>query len=85
MSVLNRLRFLRSSGSRKIARVPTIIIYAPALMASGYDLGTGAIEALEMPGYHWVIGVAWPLHHPDLLPARFDNLIAAFVERSTDA
>lgn len=57
---------------------------APGLMASAYDMETGAIEALEMPGYHWVIGVTWPLHHPELLPARFDNLIAAFVERSAD-
>lgn len=56
---------------------------APGLMASAYDMGTGAIEALEMPGYHWVIGVTWPLHHPELLPARFDNLLAAFAERST--
>ncbi|MDA1257164.1 MAG: gamma-glutamyl-gamma-aminobutyrate hydrolase family protein [Chloroflexi bacterium] len=55
---------------------------APALMASAYDMETGAIEALEMPGYHWVIGVTWPLHRPELLPAGFDNLIAAFLERS---
>ena len=58
---------------------------APGLMASAYDIETGAIEALEMPGYHWVIGVAWPLHHLDLLPTRFDNIVAAFIERSTDA
>ena len=57
---------------------------APCLMASAYDLETGAIEALEMPGYHWVIGVTWPLHHLELLPARFDHLLAAFVERSSD-
>ncbi|HCV28091.1 MAG TPA: gamma-glutamyl-gamma-aminobutyrate hydrolase family protein [Dehalococcoidia bacterium] len=57
---------------------------APGLMASAYDMGTGAIEALEMPGYHWVIGVVWPLHRPDLLPSRFDNLVAAFVERSLE-
>ena len=42
------------------------------------------VEALEMPGYHWVIGVTWPLHHLELLPARFDHLLAAFVERSSD-
>ncbi len=58
---------------------------APGLMASAYDIGTGAIEALEMPGYHWIIGVVWPLHKPDLLPSRFDNIVAAFVERSTEA
>ena len=56
---------------------------APGMMASAYDMGTGAIEALEMPGYHWVIGVTWPLHRPELLPTRFDNLLAAFAERST--
>jgi hypothetical protein len=58
---------------------------ASALMASAYDIETGAIEAIEMPGYHWIIGVAWPLHHLDLLPARFDNIVASFIERSTDA
>lgn len=57
---------------------------APGLMASAYDIETGAIEALEMPGYHWVIGVTWPLNRPELLPARFDNLLAAFVERSAN-
>ena len=56
---------------------------APGLMASAYDMETGAIEALEMPGYHWVIGVTWPLHRPELLPAGFDNIVAAFMERST--
>ena len=58
---------------------------ASVLMASAYDIETGAIEAIEMPGYHWIIGVAWPLHHLDLLPARFDNILASFVERSIDA
>jgi|TARA_B110000116_G_scaffold161124_1_gene139372 gamma-glutamyl-gamma-aminobutyrate hydrolase PuuD len=58
---------------------------ASGLMASAYDIETGAIEAIEMPGYHWIIGVAWPLHRLDLLPARFDNIVASFVERSTDA
>jgi len=56
---------------------------SPELMASAYDIGTGAIEALEKPGYHWVIGVVWPLHTPDVLPTRFDNIVVAFVERST--
>jgi gamma-glutamyl-gamma-aminobutyrate hydrolase PuuD len=56
---------------------------APTLMASAYDMGTGAIEAIELPGYHWVIGVTWPLNKPDLLPDRFDNILVAFVERST--
>jgi len=58
---------------------------ASVLMASAYDIETGAIEAIEMPGYHWIIGVAWPLHHLDLLPARFDNILTSFVERSIDA
>jgi gamma-glutamyl-gamma-aminobutyrate hydrolase PuuD len=57
---------------------------APGLMASAYDIGTGAIEAIEMPGYHWIIGVVWPLHRPELLPSRFDNILAAFAERSTE-
>lgn len=56
---------------------------APSLMASAYDMGTGAIEAVELPGYHWIIGVVWPLNQPELLPDRFDNILAAFVERST--
>lgn len=57
---------------------------APSLMASAYDMGTGAIEAIELPGYHWVIGVVWPLNRAELLPDRFDNILAAFVERSVE-
>lgn len=57
---------------------------SPSLMASAYDMGTGAIEAIELPGNHWVMGVIWPLNRIDLLPDRFDNIMAAFVERSTE-
>jgi putative glutamine amidotransferase len=57
---------------------------APGLFATAYSVHDGVIEALEQPGRHWVIGLQWRAHVPDELPARFDNLLAALVERSGD-
>ncbi len=40
------------------------------------------IEAVELPGRNWVIGVQWRAHLPDELPSGFDNVLMAFVERA---
>ncbi len=54
---------------------------AARLMASAYALD-GVIEAVEVPGRHWVIGVQWPAHRPAALPRGFDSVLLAFMERS---
>ena len=40
-------------------------------------------QAIEKPGHNWVIGVQWPLCELADLPSGFDNLLIAFIERST--
>ncbi|MDG0870293.1 gamma-glutamyl-gamma-aminobutyrate hydrolase family protein [Candidatus Lucifugimonas marina] len=40
------------------------------------------VEAIEMPGREWLIGVQWPAHMPDRTPKGFDSLLLALVERS---
>ena len=40
------------------------------------------VEAIEMPGREWLIGVQWPAHLPDITPKGFDSLLLALVERS---
>ena len=40
-------------------------------------------QAIEKPGHNWVIGVQWPLCELSDLPSGFDNLLIAFIERST--
>ena len=40
------------------------------------------VEAIEMPGREWLIGVQWPAHLPDSTPKGFDSLLLALVERS---
>lgn len=40
-------------------------------------------QAIEKPGHNWVIGVQWPLCELSDVPSGFDNLLIAFIERST--
>ncbi|MEE8046994.1 MAG: gamma-glutamyl-gamma-aminobutyrate hydrolase family protein [Dehalococcoidia bacterium] len=40
------------------------------------------VEAIEMPGREWLIGVQWPAHLTDRTPKGFDSLLLALVERS---
>jgi gamma-glutamyl-gamma-aminobutyrate hydrolase PuuD len=40
------------------------------------------VEAIEMPGREWLIGVQWPAHLPGSTPKGFDSLLLALVERS---
>ena len=54
---------------------------APALLASAFA-DDRVIEAIELPGRHWVVGVQWRAHLIDELPGGFDSLLLAFVERA---
>ena len=54
---------------------------APELLASAFAEDR-VVEAVELPGRNWVIGVQWPAHLVDELPSGFDNVLQAFVERS---
>ena len=54
---------------------------APDLLASAFAEDR-VVEAVELPGRNWVIGVQWPAHLADELPSGFDNVLLAFVERS---
>ena len=54
---------------------------APDLLASAFAEDR-TVEAVELPGRNWVIGVQWPAHLVDELPSGFDNVLQAFVERS---
>ncbi|MBT4125922.1 MAG: C26 family cysteine hydrolase domain-containing family [Chloroflexi bacterium] len=40
------------------------------------------VEAIEMPGREWLIGVQWPAHLHERTPKGFDSLLLALVERS---
>ncbi len=40
------------------------------------------VEAIEMPGREWLIGVQWPAHRFESTPRGFDSLLLALVERS---
>ena len=54
---------------------------APELLASAIAEDR-VVEAVELPGRNWVVGVQWPAHLADELPSGFDNVLLAFVERS---
>ena len=54
---------------------------APALLASAFAEDR-VVEAVELPGRQWVIGVQWPAHLADELPSGFDNVLLAFIERA---
>ena len=51
------------------------------LMATGYSLEDGLVEALESPNHSWVIGFQCHPERQDEVPRSFSNLFAAFVER----
>ena len=54
---------------------------APELLASAIAEDR-VIEAVELPGRNWVIGVQWSAHLAGELPSGFDNVLLAFVERA---
>ena len=54
---------------------------APDLLASAFAEDR-VIEAVELPGRHWVVGVQWRAHLIHELPSGFDSLLLAFVERA---
>ena len=54
---------------------------SPDLMATGYSLEDGLVEALESPNHSWVIGFQCHPERQDEVPRSFSNLFAAFVER----
>ena len=54
---------------------------APDLLASAFSEDR-VIEAVELPGRNWVIGVQWSAHLADELPSGFYNVLIAFVERA---
>lgn len=53
---------------------------APGLMASAIG-DDRVIEAFEMPGHHWVLGVQWDVFRAKRLPRGFDAVWLAFMER----
>ncbi len=59
----------------------TEVRLAPDLLASAIAEDR-VIEAVELPGRNWVIGVQWSAHLADELPSGFDNVLLAFVERA---
>lgn len=57
---------------------------APGLMASAMA-DDRIVEAFEMPGHRWVIGVQWDVFSAKRLPRGFDGIWLAFLERVTGA
>ena len=53
----------------------------PRLLASCYR-EDGFMAAIELPGHNWVFGVQWNAHEINSLPAGFDSLLLALVERA---
>lgn len=74
VSVPGRHRFGLTEGRR-----------GKGLMSTAFGLDDGVVEALEVPGKRWVIGVQWPAHMVEALPKGFANLIAAFVGQASSA
>jgi putative glutamine amidotransferase len=74
VSVPGRHRYSLTEGRR-----------GKGLMTTAFGLDDGVVEALEMPGAHWVIGVQWPAFLVEDLPAGFANLIAAFAGEASPA
>ncbi len=58
---------------------------APGTLAADYALKDGVIEAIEVPGPNWVIGVQWRAHALEEQPSGFDNLFHALVGISASA
>ncbi len=55
---------------------------APGVMASAIA-SDRVVEAFEMPGRRWVIGVQWDVLGAIKMPRGFDAILMAFVERAT--
>ena len=55
---------------------------APGVMASAIAADR-VVEAFEMPGRRWVIGVQWDVLGAIKMPRGFDSILMAFVERAT--
>ncbi len=53
---------------------------APAAMPAAIS-DDRVVEAFEMPGHRWVIGVQWDVFGATRMPRGFDNILLAFVER----
>ena len=58
---------------------------APGTLASAYAVDDGVLEAIEVPGPGWVIGVQWRAQALDEQPSGFDNLFHALVGLSSRA
>lgn len=52
---------------------------AGSLMSTAFAVDDGSVQALELPGRHWILGVQWRAACLDEQPAGFDNLFHAFV------
>lgn len=74
VSVPGRHRFGLTEGRR-----------GKGLMTTAFGLDDGVVEALEVPGAHWVVGVQWPAYLVNELPSGFANLIAAFAGEASPA
>ena len=68
-----------NSRHRRALREPQ---KAAELVASAYGLEDGVIEALEIPGHQWVIGVQFDPHRRRELPPHFDRLFQSLTERA---
>ena len=55
---------------------------APGVMASAIA-SDRVVEAFEMPGRRWVIGVQWDVFGAIKMPRGFDGILMAFLERAT--
>ncbi len=55
---------------------------APGLMAAALA-DDRVVEAFEMPGHRWVMGVQWDVFGAKRLPRGFDAIWLAFMERVT--
>ena len=62
----------------------TRALQAPGTLASAYALADGVLEAIEVPGQAWVIGVQWRAQALDEQPSGFDNLFHALVGISSE-
>jgi putative glutamine amidotransferase len=59
-------------------------LQAPGTLASAYALDDGVLEAIEVPGPAWIIGVQWRAQALDEQPSGFDNLFHALVGISSE-
>jgi gamma-glutamyl-gamma-aminobutyrate hydrolase PuuD len=57
---------------------------APQVLASAHTIDDGVVEALEIPGRRWVVGVQWRAHLFDEQPSGFDNLLRVLIRRARE-